>query len=266
MARWALGLQYTGTQYIGWQSQPGQPASIQQQLETALSFVANHAVTVTCAGRTDAGVHALEQVVHFDSSVERPARAWILGTNTRLPADISVQWAQPVADSFHARFKATYRRYQYIIYNAPQRPAVYFDNLTWYLAPLALAPMQQAAEYFLGEHDFNALRSSQCQARHAVRTLQQLQVKQLGRLFIIEVQANAFLHHMVRNIAGVLLAVGCGKQPSAWAQRVLQSRDRRQAGVTAPASGLYLTEVGYPEVYLLPKQESNPFFLPVGLV
>lgn len=263
--RWALGLQYTGTAYAGWQRQKDTPHTIAEQLDNALSFVANTVLHTTCAGRTDAGVHATAQVVHFDTSVNRQARAWILGANSQLPPDISVQWAQPVDASFHARFSARHRRYRYVIYNQAQRPGVFAPYMSWYLAPLDISLMQQAADLLVGEHDFNALRSVHCQAKHARRSIHFLKLQRCGELIVMDVQANGFLHHMVRNIVGVLLAVGAGKQSVEWVGEVLASKDRSQAGVTAPACGLYFTEIGYADEFALPVAHS-PFFLSPFLV
>lgn len=260
--KWAACIQYTGTHYRGWQRQPDCPHSVQQRVEEALSFVANRPIQVVCAGRTDAGVHATAQIVHFETECVRAARAWVLGANTQLPADISIQWARPVVSSFHARFAATARRYVYLIYNHQQRPGVLAPYVTWHLQSLDVRKMQQAAAYLVGEHDFSALRSSQCQAKHAVRHLQAFHIQRHGHMILCEVQANAFLHHMVRNIIGLLLAVGSGKRPAVWAQEVLASKDRRCAGVTAPANGLYLQAVAYPKCFQLPEAAGlKPFSL-----
>ena len=263
--RWALGLQYTGTRYAGWQRQKDTPHTVAQQLDNALSFVANTPLQTSCAGRTDAGVHATAQVVHFDSVADRNARAWILGANSQLPQDISVQWAQAVSTNFHARFSARHRRYRYVIYNQAQRPGVFAPYVSWYLAPLDLSLMQQAADVLVGEHDFNALRSAHCQAKHARRTIHFLKLQRCGELIVMDVQANGFLHHMVRNIAGLLLEVGVKTRSVSWVKQVLASQDRSQAGVTAPACGLYFTEVDYADEFALPVAQA-PFFLSPFLV
>lgn len=258
--RIALCVCYDGTRYHGWQHQE-EVTSVQEVLERALSRVASHAVTVMCAGRTDAGVHATGQVVHFDTDAERTSHAWVFGANSNLPHDISVQWAVEVPLDFHARFSAISRRYRYILCNQPLRPGVFQKSAAWYYKPLDAQKMHEAGQYLLGEHDFSAFRGSGCQAQHAVRTLHSLSVVQKGRLVVVEVCANAFLLHMVRNIMGVLTEIGNGVKPPIWAKEVLLSRDRKLAGITSAPQGLYLVEVGYPERFLLPKIPKGPFFL-----
>ncbi len=244
----ALGIEYDGSHFNGWQTQVG-VRTVQTCLEAALSQVANHAVSVICAGRTDSGVHALEQVVHAQVQVERRTRAWVFGGNTHLPKDVSIQWATSVADDFHARFSAMQRHYRYVIINRPTRSAVFANYATWYCHPLDVTEMQAAARHLLGEHDFSAFRAQGCQAKSPVRCISRLTVQRDGERVIIEVSANAFLRHMVRNIAGVLMAIGAGKHPPDWARQVLETRDRTKGGVTAMPNGLYFVGVDYPEQY-----------------
>lgn len=246
MTRIALGIEYIGTQFRGWQSQYDPVRTVQGCVEAALSRVAAHPVTVTCAGRTDAGVHASGQVVHFDTTAVRPPSAWVRGGNAHLPVDVSIRWAQVVDVSFNARFSALSRHYRYLIDNRPQRSALQHERAYWYHYPLDTVRMQQAADYLLGEHDFSAFRAAECQAHHAWRRLDRLQISRSGDTLSIDVTANAFLHHMVRNIVGVLVPVGGGLKPAVWAQQVLQAQDRTQAGMTVPAHGLYLVAVHYP--------------------
>lgn len=260
MKRIALALSYDGSRYHGWQHQE-EVNSVQQTLEHAISRVANHAVSVVCAGRTDAGVHATTQIVHFDTEAIRTERSWVFGANSNLPSDISVMWAQETTADFHARFSATARTYRYIICNQPVRPGIFQKSVGWHYQPLDVDRMQTAATYLLGEHDFSAFRGSGCQANHAVRTIHHLQVTRQGRMVVIEVKANAFLLHMVRNITGVLLEIGEGKRDTLWALEVLHSRDRRTAGITSAPNGLYLVQVDYPEHFNLPKLPKGPFFL-----
>ncbi len=250
--RICLGIEYDGSAYHGWQTQTDLP-TVQENLEKALSQVANHPVAVITAGRTDASVHASEQIVHFDTTTERDNDAWVLGSNANLPADISVRWAQPVSDEFHARFSAVTRSYRYVIYNHAIRPAIMRHLVTWHYRELNINLMQQGAQYLIGEHDFSAFRTSQCQAHSPVRTIEKLEISREKDLVIINITANAFLHHMVRNIAGVLMPIGAGLKPPDWAQQVLQKRDRSQGGVTATGQGLYLTKVTYPAKFGLPE-------------
>jgi tRNA pseudouridine38-40 synthase len=247
--RWALAIEYDGTFYHGWQRQTSpEQLTVQQVLETALSAIANRNISVVCAGRTDSGVHALGQVIHFDTHVARNAEAWVLGTNRYLPPGVRVLWAKPVACNFHARYSAIARRYLYLINTHPIRPALLHNRVTWHRKPLNIEAMQEAAKYLLGEHDFSAYRAADCQAKSPVRRITHLHVRQTDKQTIaLDVQANAFLHHMVRNISGVLMKIGVGERPPEWAETVLHSRDRKQGGITAPPEGLYLHSVVYSE-------------------
>ena len=250
MMKIALIIAYDGTAYSGWQRQADTSATVQEKLETAIASVADHDISVICAGRTDAGVHATGQVVHFETSADRSTRSWIRGINTHLPSDINVRLAKQVDDGFHARFSAMRRCYSYIIDNSRLSPlAVNRLGTTWIYEPLNIDMMHTASRCLLGEHDFSAYRSSVCQAKSALKTIYQLDIERRGEYVILQIEANAFLHHMVRNIAGVLTAIGSGQQPEAWCKEVLDAGDRTLGGVTAKASGLYLTGVGYPEKF-----------------
>ncbi len=257
--RIALGIEYDGTDFCGWQIQDG-TRTVQGALEEALSKVAAHPVHVICAGRTDAGVHAVGQVVHFDSEAPRSMRSWLLGANSNLPRDAGVIWAQPVDTDFSARFSATARSYRYIILNRMTRPALLRDRVCWQHRPLDVEAMGAAAAHLIGEHDFSSFRAMACQAKHPVRTIHRLDVTRSGDYIHIDVTANAFLHHMVRNIAGVLMAVGEGDRHPDWAAELLLARDRRVGGVTAPAAGLYLVSVEYPERFGFPPPAAAPRF------
>ena len=250
--RVALGVQYDGAAFLGWQAQPAGVRTVQSSLELALSKVADHPIKLVCAGRTDTGVHGVAQVAHFDTHAMRSARSWLLGGNAHLPSDVSLNWVCEAPDDFHARFSALTRRYRYLILNQPQRSALWWQRATWYYRPLDTDRMHTAGQALIGEHDFSAFRAAECQARHPIREVLELTVQRRGDCVALEVEANAFLHHMVRNIAGVLLAIGAGDQPIEWAQEVLEQRDRTQAGVTAPADGLYLLVVRYPERFGFP--------------
>ena len=249
--RIALGIEYDGTSYNGWQRQKT-GLGVQQRLEEALSLVANETVEVVCAGRTDTGVHASGQVVHFDTDSERSARGWLLGANTNLPEDISVTWVKPVDRNFHARFSAVARSYRYLILNRLQRSALHRSRAWWVYEPLDEVPMQAAAQRLLGEHDFSAFRSAACQANIAVREITAISVSRNGDWLTIDVTANAFLMNMVRNIVGSLAAVGLGEQGVEWIGGVLEGRDRKAGGITAPPHGLTLVGVEYPEAFGIP--------------
>jgi tRNA pseudouridine38-40 synthase len=245
MTRVAVGLEYDGTAYSGWQHQP-HARTVQGELERAFARVAAHPVELTAAGRTDAGVHALGQVAHFDTSAVRTERAWVLGANSEARQDVRVLWACAVASDFHARHSALSRTYRYLILDAPIRPSLDRHRVCWSRRPLDADAMHRAAQVFAGEHDFAAFRAAECQSRSTVRRVLAIEVAREGALVALTVRANAFLHHMVRNIAGALLAVGTGDRDLEWVRAALDSRDRTRAGVTAPPQGLYLTSVEYP--------------------
>lgn len=273
--RYALGIEYRGTFYCGWQRQEqrpgalsgetvrptsvqnnrsGQSKSVQGEIETALAAVANEVVSTVCAGRTDRGVHGREQVLHFATRARRPLKAWILGVNTHLPEDISVLWARQVPEDFHARFSATARTYRYVINNCAERPALSRELMTWIYEPLDAASMHRAAQFLLGENDFSSFRGAACQSKTPFRYLESIRVQREGEWVVVEVKANAFLHHMVRNIVGVLLEVGRGRRAESWVREVLESRDRCAAAATAPTNGLYLLRVDYPARFGLPQR------------
>ena len=247
----AIALETDGSQSYGWQIQRQEP-TVQRCLEQAVAKVADHEARVSCSGRTDTGVHALCQVAHFDSGAHRPERSWILGLNSNLPTGISVLWIRQVDDSFHARFSAYARSYQYVILNRWIRPALEANRMSWCRTPLDADKMHQAAQSLLGEHDFTSFRAGACQARHAVREIQQIAVTRRGNVVSLEVTANGFLYHMVRNIAGSLLEVGSGKKEVDWVNDVLEIRDRTQAAPTAPPEGLYFLGARYPDSFGLP--------------
>ncbi|MFZ5723360.1 MAG: tRNA pseudouridine(38-40) synthase TruA [Pseudomonadota bacterium] len=261
--RIALGIEYDGSRYHGWQMQAREVDCVQQRVDRAVSFVAGHPVTVVCAGRTDAGVHATGQVVHFDTEAVREERAWLMGVNSRLPDDIVVRWVRPVADDFHARYSAFARRYRYVILNEPVRPAILGRHVTWNFRPLDAARMHAAAQALIGEHDFSSFRAAGCQSTTPMRHVSQVAVTRHGALVVVEVRANAFLHHMVRNIAGTLMAVGCGQLAPERVGELLAARDRRLAPATAAPYGLYLVQVDYPPHFGIPTPSPGPFFLPV---
>jgi tRNA pseudouridine38-40 synthase len=250
--RVALGIEYEGSHFCGWQSQSG-VRTVQATLEKAISKVANHPVKVITAGRTDAGVHATAQVVHFDTVASRSEHSWVFGCNVNLPPDVVVLWAQPVDEIFHARFSAVARHYQYVILNRRVRSAIENSRTTWYCHPLAISRMREAGIYLIGEHDFSSFRAKACQAKSPMRSVYRLEITRQEDFVVIDISANAFLHHMVRNIAGVLMTIGRGEQPSNWAEEVLQARCRALGGVTAPPDGLYLVGVDYPGHFNLPK-------------
>ncbi len=254
-------LEYDGSSYHGWQAQKAGVVGVQQRVQEAVGRVAGHDVELVCAGRTDAGVHSSYQVVHFETSVRRTVKSWVMGANANLPMDISVLWAGAAAAEFHARFSATSRRYRYVIYNHPVRPAGLRQMVTWACRPLDAQKMHIAAQSLIGEHDFTSYRAIGCQSRTPFRHVDFVTVKRAGNLVILDIQANAFLHHMVRNIAGVLMAIGAGKAPVSWAAEVLEARDRKQGGVTASPCGLYLIDVSYPLPFVLPKWITGPQFL-----
>ncbi len=258
--RVALAFEYDGRNFHGWQFQKSGVRTVEDELNRAVARVANHPVDLVCAGRTDTGVHASYQVAHFETSSVRTLRSWVMGINTALPRDIAVHWAGPCIGDFHARFSAFYRRYRYIIYSHPVRPGIQQGQVSWTYYPLDTGKMHEAAQYLVGEHDFSAFRASGCQSRSPVRFLEAISVTRKGHFVIIDVQANAFLHHMVRNIAGALMAVGRDDKRVEWIHDILESKDRRLAGVTAPPHGLYLVDVGYPAEFGIPAVECGPAF------
>jgi len=249
--RLAGGLEYDGSQFLGWQIQAQEP-TVQACVERALSLVADHQVSVTASGRTDTGVHALEQVIHFESDASRDTRSWVLGMNSQLPNGVSGLWMQSVDEDFNARFSAYSRRYRYVILNRQVRPALDAGRVTWCRTPLDAESMNLAAQALKGEHDFSAFRARGCQARHPVREVHEISVRRHGPFVIMDITANAFLYHMVRNIAGSLMAVGKGGASPGWLAEVLQARDRDAAGVTAAADGLYFVKARYPKKFGLP--------------
>lgn len=262
MPRIVIGIEYDGSTFAGWQRQRDR-RTVQACVEDAVAQVANEQVDVISAGRTDAGVHALEQVAHFDTGARRELRSWLLGINTHLPDDVRVLWVREVEPEFHARYSAIARFYRYVILNRPMRSALYRRQMTWVYHPLDENRMHEAAQHLIGDHDFSSFRAQGCQSKSPRRIMHFIRVSREGERVVIELAANAFLHHMVRNIAGVLLEVGCGKQGPDWAKQVLEARNRKLAGVTAPADGLYLGGVCYPEAFGMPK---HPIFglLPPG--
>lgn len=250
--RIALGVEYGGREFSGWEAQVGRP-TVQACLEAALSKVADHAVNTVCAGRTDAGVHASGQCVHFDTGATRPERAWILGTNSNLPEAVKVLWARTVSSDFHARFSATSRRYRYVISNRSVPPAILHGRVGWTHRSLDANLMQAGANCLLGEHDFSSFRAAACQARNPRRTIYHLNVERRGDLVVLDVVANAYLQHMVRNLVGALMAVGEGKREPSWIAELLAARDRTRGDVTMSPSGLYLVGVDYAQKWGIPR-------------
>lgn len=253
MSRVALGLEYDGRFFEGWQIQP-HGRTVQNALQNALAQIAGEAIDVVCAGRTDTGVHAALQVVHFDTPVQRPLSAWVRGVNAHLPETLSVLWAQEVNADFHARFSATGRHYRYFLLNRPTRPALVHGRAGWCHVPLDVAAMQAGAEYLLGEHDFSAFRAAQCQAHSPVRTLTRASVQRAGEWIVLDFSANAFLHHMVRNLVGALVYVGKGELQARDIEQLLLMRDRHRSPPTFSPAGLYLCGVDYPDLWHLPAQ------------
>ena len=249
--RWAARVEYDGRAYAGWQSLPHN-RSVQAEVERGLSAVAGHPVRVMAAGRTDAGVHALGQIVHFDSPARRSEMSWMLGANVNLPTDVSLRWVQPVAETFHARFTALQRHYRYVMHNGRARSALSASRAGFWPRTLDADAMHRAAQTLVGEQDFSALRDSQCQSPTAMRCVKSIRVWRSGEFVVLDISANAFLHHMVRNTVGTLLEVGQGKRPVEWVAEVLASRDRRCAGMTAAAEGLTFIGPEYPPEYGLP--------------
>ncbi|HYN77596.1 MAG TPA: tRNA pseudouridine(38-40) synthase TruA [Lamprocystis sp. (in: g-proteobacteria)] len=252
MRRIALGVEYDGTGFRGWQTQV-RARTVQETLEGAICKVADHPVRLHCAGRTDAGVHALEQVVHFDTTAERMERAWVLGTNVNLPPDCAVRWAQPVSPVFHARFAACTRHYLYRILTRRTRSALERDRALWVHQPLNLERMREAAALLVGEHDFTSFRAIGCQAKSPVRQIHYFDLQEGSGVIELRVGANGFLQHMVRNMVGVLVAIGSGKAPAHWTQELLSLRDRTRGGVTASPQGLFFVRADYPAEFVLPQ-------------
>ena len=260
--RIALGLEYLGTPFHGWQSQ-ADGSGVQNVLEHALSRIAGQPVAVIAAGRTDTGVHATLQVVHFDTDLGRPETAWVRGVNALLPGTVAVHWAIPVADEFHARFTATGRHYTYLLLDRPVRPALLNGLAGWYHQPLALAPMREGASALIGRHDFTAFRAAECQAKSPLRTLDRLDIAREGNMIRFDLHADAFLYRMVRNIVGALVYVGNGRQPPSWIGELLAARDRTRAAPTFASAGLYFTGVDYPVRFNLPST-SAPLRIPLS--
>jgi len=258
--RIALMVEYDGSQYHGWQAQTGL-RTIQQAIEKALCFVADEEVKVFCSGRTDTGVHATHQIIHFDTEKSRTMASWVHGANANLPKDICVRWAREMPDTFHARFSAVSRRYCYIIYNVPIRPALMRGSVTWQYRQLDDRAMEEGAKYLRGKHDFTSFRSVECQSKTPIRTVSALTVKRKGDWVILDIEANAFLHHMIRNVAGVLMAVGAGRKPASWVEEVLAAKDRKMGAETASPFGLYLTHVTYPDAFKVIAGSKEPIFL-----
>jgi tRNA pseudouridine38-40 synthase len=258
--RIALGIEYDGTAYNGWQRQKT-GRGVQELVERALSQVAAQSIEVVCSGRTDTGVHATGQVVHFDTESERAMRSWILGTNSNLPNDINVCWSKSVGEEFNARYSATARTYRYLILNRPIRSALFRHRAWWIHEELDECAMQSGANFMLGKHDFSAFRAAGCQASTPTRNIMAMNVSRIGEWLSITVRANAFLQHMVRNIAGALLATGRGERPPEWIKDVLDSRDRTVGGIAAPAHGLTLVRIDYPQSFDIPTAEV-PALLP----
>lgn len=257
--KFAACIEYDGSPFYGWQRLSHAP-TVQEHVERALSSVAAEPIQVVCAGRTDTGVHALGQVIHFETSAQRPERGWLFGGNAHLPDGVALRWVQPVAEDFHARFSAYSRRYRYIILNRQARPALLHGRVHWQHGALDAGMMHQAAQVLVGEQDFSSFRAAGCQARHAIREITEIRVSREQDFIHVDIVANAFLHHMVRNIVGSLLKVGAGERPPQWIAGLLELRDRTQAGMTAPAAGLYFVHVAYPEAFGLPSTYTLPRF------
>lgn len=254
--RIALGVEYDGHPFCGWQSQ-AEGLTVQDTLQHALSQIAGEPIAIIAAGRTDTGVHALEQVIHFDTQVERPLTAWVRGVNALLPDSIAVRWAHPVPDEFHARFSAHGRSYRYLLINRATRSAIQAGKVGWFHTPLDVAAMQVAAQHLLGEHNFSAFRAAQCQAKSPLKHLHQLDIRRHGEMLIFDLSADAFLHHMVRNIVGCLVYVGKGKYPPEWLAEVLDSRERSLAAPTFAPDGLYLRRIQYEAKWGLPQMNNE---------
>jgi len=251
--RIVLGVEYDGSAFCGWQTQP-QACGVQDALDRALTEVSGERIVTVCAGRTDTGVHALAQVVHFDTTAQRPLSAWIRGANALLPEGMAVNWSMQVAEKFHARFSATGRRYVYWLLNRPQRPGLLHKRVGWFHQTLDIDAMRRAVPCLIGEHDFSAFRAAECQAKTPVKVLRELNISRRGEMIRFEFAADAFLQHMVRNIVGSLVYIGAGRQPSGWLDELMQGRDRTRAAPTFSPAGLYLAAVEYDAVWALPPQ------------
>ncbi|MDO9466238.1 MAG: tRNA pseudouridine(38-40) synthase TruA [Thiobacillus sp.] len=257
--RVVLGLEYCGVGFCGWQSQP-QRCGVQDALETAVSTIACQKTAVTAAGRTDTGVHAAFQVVHFDTDAQRPLTAWVRGVNSHLPVGVAVLWAREVGEDFHARFAATQRGYRYVLLNHPVRPGINQGVIGWHHRPLDVDAMNRAAAYLIGQHDFSAFRAAECQARSPVKELRRAQIERRGDYLLCDFLADGFLHHMVRNLMGCLVQVGAGSRAPEWVDEILHGRDRTLAAPTFDAAGLYLTHIRYPAHFALPESSDRwPF-------
>jgi len=267
LKRIALGVQYDGTPWHGWQTQPA-GGTVQDVLEVAMKKFALVDIATTCAGRTDAGVHALEQVIHFDTLLEREMFSWVRGVNAFLPSSIAVRWAKDVgsdgADAFHARFSATARTYHYVIYNHPVRSPLWSRRAGWVFRPMQVEPMRAAAQHLLGTHDFSSFRAAECQAKSPIKTMHDIRIERSGDLIVFSLKASAFLHHMVRNIMGALIFVGTGNQPAEWLGELLDARDRSRAAPTFMPDGLYLAKIDYDARWGLP-QETSPALPWIGV-
>ena len=244
----ALGVEYFGKNFHGWQIQKSELRTVQSEVELALSQVANHQVRVFCSGRTDSGVHAVEQVIHFETNTNRTDRAWLFGGNVNLPKDVNFKWVKVVSDDFHARFSAVARSYKYKIHHNPVRSSLKADYFLWEPRPLNVDDMKEAAALLVGEHDFSCFRGSLCQAKSPIKTVEYLEIDSFEDELILNIKANAFLHHMVRNIVGTLLKIGRGEKDVEWMSFVLASKDRKKAGPTAEPQGLYFMQAFYEEI------------------
>lgn len=261
MQRFAIGLEFCGAQYRGWQTQQSGVVSVQETIEKVLSKVANEPIMLHGAGRTDAGVHATNMVAHFDTHAIRALDGWLMGSNSQLPKDISMQWIKEMDHDFHARFKAQARRYRYVVYNHPQRPALLHKQVTHVYSPLDVPSMMRAAEKFLGTHNFESFRAAACQSKQPVRTVSHCRLIQHGCYLVLDIQADGFLHHMVRNIMGCLLEIGQGMYPPEQIEQIFAALDRKAAGITAPPDGLYFIHADYPAQFELPKAPLGPHWL-----
>ncbi len=261
MQRFAVGIEFCGIRYKGWQTQEVGIRTVQATLESVLSQIAAHPVHLQGAGRTDAGVHATNMVAHFDSTAIRPIKGWLLGANSSLPKDIALQWIKPVADDFHARFKAQSRRYRYVVYSSPSRPALLHKQVTHAYYPLDVDKMIQAASKFEGTHNFESFRASSCQSKQPVRHVSHCRLIQHGCYLVLDIQADGFLHHMVRNIMGCLLEIGQGMYEIDHIDEIFAAEDRKAAGITAPSDGLYFIQADYPQRFELPKVPLGPHWL-----